>query len=514
MKKVVGLLLATVIAASVFTGCSKVQNSSSSASSAAAQTVNSKSKTSITIALQGEPTTLDTQYADDTNMRWVTWNVFEPLVRMNGDTLKIEPVLATSWKNIDPKTWEFKIRQNVKFQQGQTFTAEDAAYSINRVISKDYDSQIASDFSTISKATVVDASTIRVTTTEPDPILLKRLTKLDMVSKSFTEGKTKDQLTTVANGTGPYKLDSWNRGVNIVISANDSYWGEKPSIKKATYRFISEGSTRVSALQTGEVDLASNMLPEYVSKLPKIFTGTGMECYFMRFNELNGVFKNKYIRQAANYAVDKDAIAKDLFKGYAAPLQGQINKPTDFGYSSSVKEYQYNLDKAKSLLKQGGYNNEKIELISEKSRWIKDGEVTETVASMLQEAGFNVEVKFVSWNQWLDTLFDKTKAPDLMFSSTSSEFMDADRAFSAGVLSSGTQSTCNNPEFDKLINQARDEMDSAKRQSIYDTLNTQMFDDPARLVLVNVNDIHGGVSNLDFKLRKDGHIYLSEMKLK
>lgn len=522
MKKSLTLILALAMTLSLLTGCgstsastggSSDSASNSSSSSGSASTVKSKSNTSIVIALQGEPTTMDTQYPDDTNMRWVTWNVYEPLYKMDGATLEMIPVLATSYKNVDDKTWEFELRQGVKFHDGSTFTADDAAYSVNRIINTDYGSQIASDFSTIDHAEVVDADTIRIVTKEPDPILMKRLAKLDMVSKAFTEGKSKEDLTTVANGTGPYKLDGWNRGVDVTISAFDGYWGEKGSITNATFRFIEEASTRVSALETGEVDLAANMLPEYVEKLPKVFTGSGMERYFMRFNEAKGVFADKNLRLAANYAVDKQAIADELFKGYATPLQGQINKEGDFGYTDAIKMYPYDIKKAQELIKASGYKGEEIELISEKSRWIKDGEVTEAVASMLQAAGLNVQVKFVSWNQWLDTLFDKTKTPDLMFSSTSSEFMDADRAYSSGVLSTGTQSAVNNPALDTLINSARNEMDSAKRQGLYDQLNQTLFEDPPKLLLVNVNDLHGGVSNLDWSLRKDGRIYLSEMTL-
>jgi len=117
------------------------------------------------------------------------------------------------------------------------FTAEDAAFSINRIIDPDFGSQNLSDVNTIEKAEVIDSKTIRVTTVGPDPILLKRLTKLDILQKAFYEGKTTDEVTRVAMGTGPYKLDEWKTGEYIKVSAFDNYWGEKPSIKKRQVPF-------------------------------------------------------------------------------------------------------------------------------------------------------------------------------------------------------------------------------------------------------------------------------------
>lgn len=468
-------------------------------------------KTSIVIALQGEPTSLDPQYPDDTNMFMITWQVYDSLVRFDGETLEIEPVLATSYEAVEDTVWEFELREGVKFSDGTDFTAEDAAWSINRVIDSDYGSQFASDFETIDKAEVVDETTIRVITKDADPILLKRLTKLAMVSKEFTEGKSIEEMTTIANGTGPYKVNDWNRGSEITLSYNENYWGEKPAITDATYRFIEETNTRVSALQSGEVDFAVNMLPEYIDLLPKVVSGRGLENYFMRFNMIDGIMTSKELRLAANYAIDKEAIANDLFDGYAIPEPGQIDRDGNTGFTAELSAYPYDPDLARELIAEAGYNDEVIEIISLKSRWLKDGEVTETVAAMLQDVGLNVQVKFVSWNEWLDTLFDKSKTPTMQFSSTSSDFMDAGRTYNSSVLSSGTQSAVNNPVWDELIQQANYEMDSEKRQAIFDELNHALYEDPPKLLLTNVDSITGVAADLEFTFRNDCRVYLNEL---
>jgi peptide/nickel transport system substrate-binding protein len=270
-------------------------------------------KDSITVALQGEPTSLDAQYPDDGNMRPVTDNVLECLFALDGQTLEVIPRLATEMNMIDDVTWEVKLREGVKFHDGDTFDAEDAAFSINRIIDPNFGSQILSDFDTIKEAKVVDANTIQIITKAADPLLNKRLTKLVMVSKSFTEAHTNEELTLLCNGTGPYKLVSWERGVSINLTSNEEYWGDKPVIKTAVYRFLEEPATRLSALKAGEIDIAVNMYPEYAADMPKAFSEVSYETYWVRFNELSGVMANPKIRLAANLAIDRQSLADALF---------------------------------------------------------------------------------------------------------------------------------------------------------------------------------------------------------
>lgn len=518
MKKTWKTLLTTLLAASMLlSGCGSGGSTGSGSAAGAGTSAGGSAtgeKDTLVVALQGEPSTLDAQYADDTNMFWVTWQINEGLVCYNGETLEIEPLLATAWENVDDTTWKFTIREGVKFHDGTDMTAADVAYSINRVIDESYGSQYASDFSTIEKAEVTGDYEVTVTTKGPDPILLKRMTKCYIVSQATTEGKSNEELTMVSNGTGPYKLESWTTGSQINLTAFDQYWGEAPSIPNITFRFIEEASTRVSALETGEVDIAVNMLPEYVDQLPQVVSGEGIENYFMRFNATSGIMADANLRLACNYAVDKEAIAESLFLGYARPEPGQIGAEGTTGYTSSVEAYPYDPEKAKELIAASGYNGEEIQLISEKTRWTKDGEVTEAVASMLQEVGLNVTVKFVSWNEWLDILFDKSKAPDLMFSSTSDEMKDVDRILSSGVHSAGTQSAMTNPKYDEIIEAAQVEMDEAKRQEMYDELNTMLYNDPPKLYLVRVDELHGAAANVDWTLRRDCRYFLKDVSFK
>lgn len=529
MKKSLSLLLAVLFCVSlVLIGCQKTETpapttgttEATAAPEATAPAGNTEAvatdradRESIVIALQGEPTTLDHQFAaEDGNMRAITWNVFEPLVRLNGQTLEPEPVLATEYAQVDDLTWEFKLRQGVVFHDGDTFDADDVVFSINRMIDKEFNSQFLSSIDTIAGAEAVDQYTVRIKTTNPDPILVKRVAILPIFSKSFTEARSANDMTITANGTGPFKFVEWKAGDYCAITAFDGYWGTKPAIKNAKFRFLEERLTALSALQAGEVDIAVNMYPEYVPDLPKVVSSISNEVYWVRFNQLQeGVFKSKDARLAAAYSIQSDAIADALFQGYATPCEGQMGKPGYVGYSENIKAYGYDPAKVQEYLTAAGYNGQEVELVSERGRWLKDGEVTEAIAADLQAAGFNVTTQFKSWNEWLDQLFDKEKTPDLFWSSNSNDFFDMDRPFSALAHSTGSQSALNNPDIDAKIDAARQEMDPAARQALYDELNQLFFDDPFALYVLGVDNVYGTAADLQWAARRDSQILVSEM---
>lgn len=469
---------------------------------------------SVVIALQGEPTSMDTQYAsDDGNARPITWNIYEPLVRLNGQTLAPEGVLATEWTQIDDTTMELKLREGVVFHDGDTFDAEDVAFSVNRCLSEELNAQILSSIDTIDHAEAVDATTVRIITKNPDPILITRLAMLPIFSKSFVEGKEQNELTIVANGTGPYEFVEWKAGDYATIKAFDGYWGEKPVIKNAKFRFIEERLTSLSALQAREIDLAVNMYPEYVPDLPKVVSQTSNECYWVRFNQLSegSTFKSLDARLAAAYGLQTEAIADALFQGYATPCEGQMGRPGYTGYTESVKAYGYDPAKAAEYLKASGYNGQELQFQSERGRWLKDGEVTEAIAADLQALGFNITTQFLSWNEWLDTLFDKTKQCDLFFSSNGNDFFDLDRPLSICASSKGNQSSTPPSEWDDKIAAAQSEMDPVKRQAMYDELNQHFFEDPFALYVLGADALYGAAIDLDWVARKDTQILVSEM---
>lgn len=500
-----------LIASFALFACGKTETKPPASQGGGGETKPAEKPAKVTIAIPSEPSTLDVQKEDDGNMRAVTENVFEGLLAMNGKTLKAEPALASDFKRVDEKTWRFTLRDGVKWHNGDPFTADDVVFSIKRQIDPALKSNIVGFFASIDSVKKVDDKTVDVITKGPDPVIPTRMTLLKMMSAKVV-GANPDKTATEAVGTGPYKIKEWKRGVSVTLEANDAYWGPKPSIKTAVFRFIQEDSTRLSALKAGEVDLATMMLPEYANQIPKVKSVEGLEFGMLRMNAFKGVMADKRLRLAAMYAIDRDAIAKNLYQGYAVVASGQVFKPGYFGYNPNLKAYPYDPEKAKALLKEAGYKGEKVQIIGERGRWLKDAEQEEALADMLRAVGFNVELKLLSFAEWLKVLFDRGKAPDMIFTNHSNDIYDADRTFTTFVHTKGPASSYNSAELDQLIDKARFELDLKKREQMYWEVGQKIYDDPAFIPLTNIKDVYGLAKNLEWEPRQDARILVSEMK--
>ncbi|HJV99015.1 MAG TPA: ABC transporter substrate-binding protein, partial [Arthrobacter sp.] len=233
-------------------GCS-VANSDDGGGAAASDTVR--------VVLSQEPPTLEACESNLTSTGVVVRsNVTEPLIERNPQTGDLEPKLATEWKATSATEWTLKLREGVTFQDGTPFNAEAAAFTIERAVNSNLgcnvEGYVFGDADLAVKA--VDAATLTVTTTDPDPILPLRLSFLEVVptSTSTTE-KVREPV-----GTGPYKVEKWDAGQKIMLSSWDGYWGDKPAYAKAEYQWRSESSVRAAMLTSGEADLAMGLSPD------------------------------------------------------------------------------------------------------------------------------------------------------------------------------------------------------------------------------------------------------------
>jgi peptide/nickel transport system substrate-binding protein len=462
----------------------------------------------ITIALGSEPTTLDPQIREDGGERAVNDNIYETLMaRTPGGALK--PGLAASEPRLlDPSTWEVKLRPGIKFHNGEDLNAEAVVFSVKRIIDPGFKSEQISFFSTIKDARKVDDLTVHIVTDGPDPILLSRLYWMKMVPP----GHAKDpKFAEKPVGTGPYRFVSWSRGQNIVLAANAEYWGEKPAIRKVTYRFISDSGTRLAGLMAGEFDLITNLLPEFTKKVPQAIHILGLEHPIMILNADGGPTKDPRVRQALNYAVDKKALAEGLFEGYAQVAQGQLLSPSFFGFNKSVGPYPYDPAKAKTLLKEAGAAGAEIEVIGTAGRWLKDREMVEAVAGYWEAVGLKPKVRIFEFNEYLNRLFDRKTRGDAIFVVSSNELMDADKSFSAYYKAGGIGSSNSDKDLAALIDAARKETDTAKRASLYNQAVKRAHDQAYFVWLLNIEDVYGLSKRLAWPGRVDAKMLVSEM---
>lgn len=466
----------------------------------------------ITVVIGEDPSTLDPQARDDGNERVVTDNIYETLLTRDANA-DLVPLLATEYTQLDDTTWQFKLREGVTFHNGAPFNADAVVFSVKRIISPELNSEQLSNVGTIVDAVKVDDMTVNVITDGPDPTLPARVYWLKIVEPGYVQADPA-KFANEPIGTGPYKFVSWNRGVEVVLQANADYWGGAPAIQTVHVRPILEESTRLAALQAGEADLVPNLLPEQIDQAPVAVHTPGLDFPIILLNTRSGPLADVRIRQAINYAVDKELLAEAIYGGFAVVADGQVLTPGHFGYNPDVEAYPYDPDQAKALLAEAGYDGTEIVIESERGRWLKDGELVEAIAGQLTEVGLNVRVNISEFSKYLDILFDQENRAQMIFVSHDNPFLDADRTFSNYVACDGRGSSYCNEEVTRLINEGRTEIDQAKREQMYHEVVKTTRDEAAILFLVNVENIYGLSARLQWTPRLDGRILFATMGLK
>jgi peptide/nickel transport system substrate-binding protein len=485
-----------------------------SGATAGGSSTNNGTKTSIVIAIGDEPSTIDPQKTEDGNERAITDNINETLLRRDSADNKIVPRLATALpKQVGPSTWEFTLRTGIKFTNGEPFDATAAADSINRVLDPKYQSAQLDFYTGITSAKAVNATTLDVMTKGFDPVFDASMVRLKMVPPIAS--KTSD-FAEHPIGTGPYEFVSWQRGQQITLRANPNYWGTKPKIQSATIRFISQDSTRVAGLRTGEIDLATLIPPELAGTAPQVISRDGLEYPVFRLKNYDGVLKDPRIRQALNYAVDKNAIAKNLYSGYASVAPCQTLGSGVFGFDANLQPYPYDPNKAKQLLQEAGYNGQTISLLGATGRWLKDNELEQAVMGYLAAVGVKIKPDVRPFNSYIGQFVKPigNPQPDIGFVSASNELFDASKIDSY-YSSKGALSSYSDPQVDAALTAASSDQNQSGRQADFQTaLQIGCQTDPAFIFTVNLKDIYGAAKGLQWKPRLDGSLLISEMSLR
>ncbi|WP_309082917.1 ABC transporter substrate-binding protein [Chelativorans sp.] len=465
---------------------------------------------SITIAIGSEPSTLDPQLRDDGGERQVNDNIYETLLART-PTGELVPSLAAEMpKQIDDLTWEFTLREGVTFHNGEPFNADAVVYSVKRVVAPENASEQMAYLGTIAGAEKVDDYKVRITTSGPDPILPSRMYWMKIVPPKHAE---EADLAAQPVGTGPYKFVSWNRGSDITLEANADHRDGAPDVEQVTYRFVTEPGTRLSGLMAGEFDVIVNLPPEFTATVPKFAAVRGIETSTIILSTDNEATRDPRVRQALNIAIDRKAIADNLFLGYAEVAKGQLIHPNAFGFNKSIEAYPYDPDRARQLLAEAGAEGSTIELLGESGRWLKDREVIEAVAGYWTEIGLKVDVQIEEFSRYLDRLFDMKVRPDAYFVLNSNELFDADREMSFAYEAGAGGASNSEKELAETIRAARTETDLEERSTLYDKLTAKLHEEAFDVPLFNHQDIYGMSARMEWQPRVDGKLIVKEMSV-
>ncbi|MBZ6078411.1 ABC transporter substrate-binding protein [Microvirga puerhi] len=455
--------------------------------------------------------TLDAMTLDPANHRkreteTIIRNIYDGLLTRDAK-MKVVPELAESWTQVDPQTYDFKVRQGVTFHDGTPMTADDIVFTFERLTKDDAMGGQTSPrkdlVGPIKEIKKIDDRTVRFSLSEPWPILPAMLPVQEVVSKAFTEKVGSQGLATQTNGTGPFKLVEWRKGDSIILQRYDAYYGgatEIPPVGKACvdrviFRVIPENASRVAALLAGEVDIINELPPYDMKKVEtnsntKVMKVNGTRTFFVALNNTKKPFDDPRVRQAANMAINKALIIDKVLLGTAVPLNG-VMSPDAFGYNPDLPAYPFDADKAKKLLAEAGYPNGVDATIDTEGAF---KEITEAVASMLTKAGIRTKVNVGEGSTLRAKWAPKSdKSGDMYFTSWGNGSLDPADIFVPTLRTGdrGNSAYYSNKEVDVLLDAANVEVDQAKRADLYKRAQAIVNKDAPWIFLWLPQDLYG-----------------------
>ena len=445
--------------------------------------------------------------------------LFETLV-LADDKGEIVPALATSWKNVDATTWEFKLRTGVRFHNGEPFDAAAAKYTIERILDPEVKSAWATRLNLISGVEATAPDTLVIKTRQPFVALPANLTVAYMLPPQYAAQQGVAGFGKAPVGTGPFKLVEWVVDSHLTVERNAEYWKGAPSINRITFRNVPEESGRLAALESGEAQLAFPISPDQAPrlqgrselKLEEIALGQALTVALRSIG--TGPLEKKEVRQALNYAIDKERLHKALLQGHGRLLDGQLAGPDTFGYNPNLKAYPYDVNKAKELLAQAGHpDGFEVKFDGSVGRYAMDQQVGEAIATQLGQIGVRTRYNVLESGQYISGFLDGSIGPMYLFGWNLAPAMSVDQPYPYHT-SNAPQKLFANPEFDHLMVEQSAEFDVDKRRQILQKLGDLYREEAPAIFLWQSPMIYGLSSKVgSFGAHPDARLDLATMTL-
>jgi peptide/nickel transport system substrate-binding protein len=443
------------------------------------------------IAVGIDPDTLDPVQQTTTTVGNMVDYMVETLTRLAPDG-SIQPYLAESWTaSADGRQYTFKLRQGVTFHDGTPFNAQAVKWNFDRLKDPQVRVPVRAPYP-IESAEVVDDFSVRVTLTRPYVPFISALSSgtAGMLSPASAEKHDNTYLNySHPVGTGPYSFQERKKGEKISVAKYAQYWGQKPFYDDVDFRIVPEAATRESLLLAGQVDLI--ILPPIADvpalqrdKRVKVLLASSNRTIFIAANTQKPLLNDVRVRQALNYAVDKQAIIDSILFG-AGDIMDAPMAPSLFGYCK-MGMYEFNQAKAKQLLAEAGVKaGTPVSLIHPTGRYVQDKEATQAIAGYLREVGLEPQIQTMDWPSYIRTIstpLDKDNTTQLHYLGWAPSFLDSSQQMleflSTYAPPNGLASTFyNNPEVDAWITAAESESDAAKRRELYCKIAKQVWHD-------------------------------------
>ena len=476
----------------------------------------------VVVGLGAEPRTM----LGVTIVDWTTNNmlehIYDRLLDRDGKTLKPKPMLATAWKVVNDTTWEFTLRQGVKFHNGEPFTAESIKatfdYMLNPATKSHY--ATAAYWKPLKEVQIVNDYTVRLVTEKPYPSLLDHVSLTDLLilpAKALRE-LGPEKLAQHPIGTGPFKFVEWKRDERLVLDRNPDYWQGPADVSRVTFRFIPEFSARLAALLSGEIDIMKDVPPQTVEVIEKSgraklrATVSSRINYLALVNLKPGPMQDLRVRRAMNHAIDVDGLIAQVLKGRASRMCGPL-APANTDYSK-VDCYKYDPARATALFKEAKMDPASLQLTLDtpSGRYPLDKDVSLAIAAQLQRLGIKTNVVVNEWGTHLDKIKNRNTGdmfflgwgPALHGQGTIEPLFKADATYS---------SYGNNKVIDEKIAKAVTLVDPKARTAAYAELQKLIHEEAPWVFLWQQHDLYGVAQTVEWTPRADEKVWMYEAKI-
>ncbi|APZ41798.1 ABC transporter substrate-binding protein [Acidihalobacter ferrooxydans] len=489
----------------------------------------------LIVGQSAEPKSLDPAVDTAVTDFRILTNIYNGLTHYKSGTLQPAPALATSWTiSKNGLVYTFDLRKGVKFQDGTPFNAEAVKFNFDRMLDKNDPYHkltgpfpLAFFFSDVDKVTVLGPYKVQFTLKKPyAPFLSNLAYPTGLIVSPTAVKKYGKNYGSHPVGTGPFEFVEWDRNNKVVLKRNPHYWNGEPALKTVIFRPITDTNTRVSELLSGGINVMFGVPPNSLRLFQnanfKTYQQVGPHVWFVILNEKDGPLKSKLVRQAMNYAVNKEAIVKNVLKGTATVANGPIAPAFAWAYDKNLKPYPYDPAKAKKLLAEAGYPHgfsTTFYVTQGGSGMLSPVEMGTAIQADLAKVGIKVKIETFEWNTFLSKVNAglkgnvgmaemawMTNSPDtLPFLTLRTQAWPSKGGFNSGYYS--------NPEVDKLLEQARTSSNQAERAKLYKKVQVIVHNDAPWIFVANWKQNAVTTANVkDFKLQPSFFLLLHDVK--
>ena len=492
-KKLLALFLALVMVGAVLPGCGDGSKDPGGQGNngETGEPVKGGEITANTIVVgiaQDLDDSLDPHQTVAAGTREVLFNIFEGLVKPNSDGEMIPAVAEKYELSEDGTTYTFTLRDGVKFHNGQTVTAEDVVYSINRcaAVPEGQEKPLVAAFSAVKSVEALDEKTVAVTIAQRD------LEFISYMTAAIIPADYENQ-DTAPVGTGPFRFVSRTPQQDFVMERFEDYWGAPAWLDKVTYKICENADALVMNLNGGSIDLCAHLTSAQASQLNQNFQvleGTMNLVQAIYLNNQAKPFDNQLVRQALCYAIDRQGIMDMVADGHGTAVGSSIYPAfTKYFLPELVDKYPHDVAKAKELLAQAGYPDGFDMTISVPNNYQPHMDTAEVVAEQLREAGIRVTIQPVEWSTWLDTIYNGRQFQATVVG------VDAANMTARAMLERFTSDygknfiNYNNPAYDALFQKAINAQDEAGQTDLYKQMETMLADTAANVYIQDLCDL-------------------------